>query len=179
MSDHTVRIYGDPCLRRESEPVSDFDESLQAFIREMSEIMYASRGVGLAAPQVGRNVRLFLMDTDWVEYEGGQESGNRRLRAFVNPEIVWESPDDTSMTEGCLSLPGIEAEVYRPAVVGVRWQDEHGETHEAEMTKLEARCFQHELDHLNGKLFVDRVPFVRRQLLAGKLRALKRGRMPA
>jgi peptide deformylase len=174
MSLPTIRTYGDPCLKVVSEPIGAVDAPLRALIDAMQELMYASKGVGLAAPQVGENVRLFVIDVDWVDREDGQEQGQRNLKVFINPEITWESPEDASVSEGCLSVPGIESNVYRPVRVRMRYLDENGAAHEREMADLEARCVQHELDHLDGVLFVDRIPFVRRQMLAGKLSILKK-----
>lgn len=168
-----VKIYGEPCLKEKSAPVEHITPETGALLADMAETMYAKRGIGLAAPQVGVNLRIFVMDIDWTDRDEGEDTGRRNLRVFINPEIVWESQDDGPFTEGCLSLPGIEAEVYRPTRVRLRWTDEKSASHEAEMDGLEARCAQHELDHLNGILFVDRLPFTKRTLLAGKLRKLK------
>lgn len=166
-----IRTYGDPCLKATSEPVGEVDDKTRALIRDMADTLYEkSHHIGLAASQVGVNVRLFVMDIDWIS----GEDADHNLQVFLNPEITWESEEDEGATEGCLSLPGIEAEIFRPSSVRLRYQDEDGKFHERRMTDLEARCAQHEMDHLNGKLFVDRLPFVRRRLLAGKLSALKK-----
>jgi peptide deformylase len=175
----TIRTYGDPCLKVVSEPIDVVDAPLRALIDAMKEVMYASSGLGLAAPQIGENIRLFVIDVDWVDREDGQEQGERNPKVFINPEITWESPEDASVSEGCLSLPGIEGDVYRPVRVKMRYLDETGAAHERAMENLEARCVQHELDHLDGVLFVDRMPFVRRRLLAGKLSAIKKQRHEA
>ena len=167
-----IRTYGDPCLRVASHAVEAFDADLEQLIGDMRDTLYAeAHHIGLAAPQVGVNARLFMMDVDWVNDEDGK--AQRNLQVFVNPEVVWESETDTSMSEGCLSLPDIEGDVYRPEEVKIRYSDPAGKQHERRLTGLEARCAQHELDHLNGVLFVDRMPFVRRRMLAGKLSRLK------
>ena len=167
-----IRIYGDPCLRVASQPVEAFDGSLERLIRDMRNTLYAEpHHIGLAAPQVGANTRLFMMDVDWVNDEEGE--AKRNLQIFINPEITWESDRDVAMSEGCLSLPDIEGDVYRPEQVKIRYTDPAGEQHERQLAGLEARCAQHELDHLDGVLFVDRMPFVRRSMLAGKLSRLK------
>lgn len=173
MAVRQIRIYGDPCLRDHSDEIAD-PEDVRDLVADMAETMYASNGIGLAAPQVGVNRRLFIMDTDWADRDGGSPSGRRNLRVFINPRIVWESAEDSSLSEGCLSLPEIEGEVFRPQRVRMAWQDEDGAAHEEDLDAVSARCVQHELDHLDGKLFIDRMSFVKRQMLAGKLRALKR-----
>jgi peptide deformylase len=169
-----VRIYGDPCLKEKSDTVEEFGEELKRLVADMGETMYASKGIGLAAPQVGVNKRVFVMDTDWVEEEGGKKTGKRRLRAFINPEFTWQSEEDEAVSEGCLSLPDLEGDVYRPISVRMRWTDLKGAKHEETLDGLMARCVQHETDHLDGVLFVDRMPFVKRSLLAGKLHQIKK-----
>jgi peptide deformylase len=174
MSSQPIRTYGDPCLKAVSKPVEDFDGALHDLIEAMSETLYAeAHHIGLAAPQVGVNQRVFLMDVDWVDLD---EDGNaqKNLQVFVNPEIVWQSDEDCSMSEGCLSLPDIEGEVYRPSEVKMRYFDAEGNQKERLLQEMESRCAQHEIDHLDGVLFVDRMPFVRRSMLAGKLNRLKK-----
>lgn len=174
----TVRIYGDPVLKRKSQPVERFDAALAGLASAMSEAMYKASGVGLAAPQVGVSKRLVVMDVDWpASARNGRkqaEKPKKHLRIMVNPQIVWESEDDSSFEEGCLSLPEITGEVFRPARVKVRYQDLEGQEREEEMDGLLARCAQHEIDHLDGVLFVDRLPFARRALLAAALGRLKK-----
>ena len=168
-----VKIYGDPCLKAKSEPIKEITSKIKELIEDMGDTMYERRGIGLAASQLGVNLRLFVMDTDWTDKDEGEDTGRRNLRVFINPEITWESEDDGPYSEGCLSVPGIEADVYRPLSVRLRWMDEMGKMHEEQLEELDARCAQHEFDHLNGILFVDRLPFAKRTLLAGKLRKLK------
>ena len=176
-----VRIYGEACLSETSVPVEDFGQDLERLVADMAETMYTERGIGLAAPQVGVNQRAFVMDVDWVGQEGEEPKpeAQRRLQVFVNPEVTWESVDDTAIAEGCLSLPGIEGEVWRPDSVKLRWLDVKGEAREQKLEAIEARCVQHEIDHLDGVLFVDRMPAATRALLAGELRALRKSHMAA
>ncbi|MFP4380692.1 MAG: peptide deformylase [Candidatus Sumerlaeia bacterium] len=169
-----IYTYGAPCLDRESEPIEKIDEEVHKLIDDMAETMYESEGIGLAAPQVGVNKRLFVMDTDWAERENGERVGKKNPQAYINPEITWESEVDDAMSEGCLSLPGIEGEVFRPIEVKMRWLDREGREHEEKLDEMMARCVQHERDHLDGILFIKRMPFVKRSLLAGKLRQLKK-----
>jgi peptide deformylase len=176
-----VRIYGDPCLKEMSTPVEEFGEALSGLVQDMYDTLYHTRGIGLAAAQVGLNIRLFVMDVEWVDREEEErpEKNRKDPRTYINPEIVWEDPQDEATTEGCLSLPGLEGEVYRPVSIRAKWLDENGQAHEETMTDLKARCFQHELDHLNGVLFIDRMPFIKRRLLAGKLSNLKKKNLEA
>lgn len=138
----TVRVYGDPCLRKKSNPVPEVGFSQRILVKAMFRAMYDYKGVGLAAPQVGINDQIFVADT---------EDGPR---AFFNPKILkksgWESFD-----EGCLCLPGISIKVKRPKTVTVQYLDENNQTRERRFTGLMARIFQHETDHLNGKLIID------------------------
>jgi len=168
-----IRAYGESCLREQSVPVREINDEVRRLIHDMADTMYAAKGVGLAASQIGVNARLFVSDTDYVRDENG-DTANRHLKVFVNPEITWESPEDESLAEGCLSVPGIEGEVYRSVSVKLRYLDENGAEHERLVEGMEARCVQHEIDHVNGVLFIDRLPILRRRLLAGKLNSLKR-----
>ncbi len=173
-----IRIYGDPCLKRKSDPVEEFGDALRELMADMTDTLYyRPHHVGLAAPQIGVNKRLFVMDVDWVENDSRKKSDtppHRNLQVFINPEILEESAEDESGPEGCLSLPGIDADIYRPCKVRVRYRDVEGREHEITATDFAARCIQHENDHLNGVLFIDHLPLLRRQLLAGKLARLKK-----
>lgn len=184
-----IKIYGESCLREKCQPVKNFDAQLEELTSQMAETMYEAPGIGLAAPQIGVTQRIFVTDTIWTEIqeteaENGEEEQSsidenpRKYRVYINPEIVWESDEDESMSEGCLSLPGIEGEVYRSCYITLRYQNLKGETQEEKLEEMEARCCQHELDHLDGVLFIDRMPFAKRSLLAVKLSALKRGELP-
>jgi peptide deformylase len=174
MAIRNIHTYGDPCLREKAQAVGEVAPETLALAADMLETMYAAKGIGLAAPQVGAGVRVFVLDVDWVEHEGGPEKHQPNPRVFIDPEITWESAEDIRMSEGCLSLPGIEGDVFRPQEVKVAYTDRKGARRERKLAGLEARCVQHEIDHLNGVLFVDRMPFVRRQMLAGKLSTLKK-----
>lgn len=170
----SVRTYGDPCLREIASPVGEITDEIRQLIRNMIETMYESSGVGLAANQVGETIRLFVSDTDWTKDDDGK-AAKRSPKVWINPQITWESVEDEEAAEGCLSIPGIEGEVFRPISVKVRYRDEKGVERERILEDLEARCAQHELDHLNGVLFIDRIPPAKRQLLAGRLNSLKHG----
>ena len=159
-----IRIYGDPVLRKMAEPVTAFNDELKAFIGQMKIAMYESEGVGLAAPQVGRSIRLALVDTTAWEAEP---------YILINPEITNFSEEKSDYDKGCLSVPDITLQISRPSVVTVRAKDENGDEYTLELVDgLLARALQHETDHLDGILFVDRATLVRRQLISGKLKKL-------
>ncbi len=159
-----IRIYGDPVLRKMAEPVTAFNDELKAFVEQMKIDMYESDGVGLAAPQVGRSVRVALVDTT---------AGEEEPFILVNPKITFSSDEKSDYDEGCLSVPDITLPITRPSVVTVRAKDASGEEYALEeVDGLLARALQHEIDHLNGILFVDRATLVRRQLISGKLKKL-------
>ncbi len=143
-----VVLHPDPVLRAVAVPVTRFDEGLARLAEEMLDTMYAAPGRGLAAPQVGVSQRLFVMDATWKD-------GPRRPCVFVNPEIVAGEGRVTG-PEACLSIPGRTVQVERDAAVTVRWQDLGGAAHEARFDGFEAICIQHETDHLDGVLCIDR-----------------------
>jgi peptide deformylase len=146
-----VVLYPDPTLRRETRPVTEFDAALRATADAMLARMFESRGVGLAAPQVGLSVRLFVCNS------GGDPEHPELNRAFVNPVITARGGRRVRAEEGCLSLPQIYAEVERPERCTVRFQDLAGETHVEDFEGFDARVVQHEFDHLEGVLIVDRM----------------------
>jgi peptide deformylase len=162
----TIRLYGDPILRRKADPVPVVDDAIRQLATDMVETMFDANGVGLAAPQVGRSIRLLVADASHYDDVGGP-------RVFINPEIV-DSWDEWTYDEGCLSVPGLNVELTRPEGVIVRFHDEKGVRHEEEFHQLWARVLQHEIDHLDGKLFVDRMSPMRRALAEKRLRELSR-----
>jgi peptide deformylase len=141
-----IRRYGDPVLKSRATPVDRFDDSLRTQVARMGAIMNDALGVGLAAPQVGMSQRLLV-------YRVGHEAP---LIALVNPELEWSSEDDETAEEGCLSIPGVGVDVDRPVHVRVRAVDEYGGDRLVEASGLEARVIQHEMDHLDGVLILDR-----------------------
>lgn len=167
-----IFLYGDSVLRKECKPVKDGDPQLRETLNRMARKMYDRSGIGLAAPQVGISQRFVICDVDWFNDENGKKP-KRRLHVLINPEIVEESTEDGPFVEGCLSIPGVEGEVFRPLEVTVKYQDLHFRWRTRKYTGLLARVVQHELDHLDGKLFVDRMSFVKRKMLAGALNRIK------
>lgn len=147
-----------PILRQKTRPVTHFDGDLQTLIDNMVETMRESNGVGLAAPQIGLPIQLAVIESLPQEDEEGNEiPDSRQLFIVANPEIVWESRELVDGIEGCLSIPGYVGEVERPESVRVRALDRHGKKVKLKLTGWTARIFQHEIDHLNGVLFIDRL----------------------
>ena len=159
-----IRKLGDPVLKSNATPVDRFDDSLRKQVSRMAGIMGDAYGVGLAAPQLGLSQRLLV-------YRVGPDAP---VIALANPELEWESGDQDVLDEGCLSIPGITVDVERPLHVRVRAQDEEGETRLVEASGLEARVIQHEMDHLNGVLILDRTTRDERKRALRELREAER-----
>ena len=157
----------DPRLRLVSQPVETIDDATRTFVADMIDTMYAANGIGLAAIQVGVDQRILVIDLQSEEDEDGKPI--REPHAYINPEILAVSEEVVSYNEGCLSIPEQYAEVERPATCRVRWQDDTGAAHEETLDGLLATCMQHEIDHLNGVLFIDHISRLKRQMLLKKL----------
>ena len=155
MSILDIRVLGDPVLRKATKPVTEVTDELRKLIADMFETMYAAEGIGLAAPQVGRTERLAVVDVEGKKF------------TLINPEILATSGAPDKAEEGCLSIPDIYGDVVRPFEVTIRATDENGNQYEETANELLARCFQHEIDHLDGKLFIDYLsPLKRRSALS-------------
>ena len=166
------RIYEtpDPVLRQISRPVEAFDDELSTLVADMFETMYAAPGIGLAAVQVGEPIRLLVIDLQEPRDPEDPESPVvKDPRVFINPEILWHSDSEVPYTEGCLSVPEQYAEVMRPDRIRARWQDQKGKVYEEEIDGLLAVCLQHEMDHLNGVLFIDHLSRLKRDMVLKKL----------
>jgi len=159
-----VRLFGDPVLKKQCEEVTEFDDNLKELVDVMADALYEENGIGLAAPQVGVTKRVIIIDMSF-----GEEVDN--ILTVINPEIL-SSEGECSYEEGCLSVPGIYEEVLRPEKVTLRFQDVQGNVHEIEADSTLARVVQHEYDHLNGILFIDRLSSVKRNFLAKRLREI-------
>jgi peptide deformylase len=157
----------DARLKTISTPVDGVDDALRAFIKDMFDTMYDAPGIGLAAIQVGVAKRVLVIDLQ----ERDEESGAviREPRVFINPEIVEMSEDLTVYSEGCLSVPDQYADVERPSIIKAKWLDENGKAHEEVIDGLLAICLQHEMDHLNGILFIDHLSKLKRDMVLKKL----------
>ena len=164
----------DPRLREISKPVEGVDDELRTLVADMFDTMYDAPGIGLAAIQVGVPKRVLVIDLQEPEEEGGEPV--RDPRVFINPEILTHSDQDVPYTEGCLSVPDQYAEVLRPDRIRARWLDEHGEAHEQELDGLLAVCLQHEMDHLEGVLFIDHLSKLKRDMVLKNLAKARKER---
>lgn len=171
---HTV---GKESLRTEAQTIEQDSEALRALIQDMFETMDNANGIGLAAPQVGHNLRLFTVDLTPLSEKQDRPTEGRMV--FINPEIVWESEEETVFEEGCLSIPGLQAEVVRPERIRVAYLDENFESREIEASEMLARVIQHEYDHLEGVLFIDHLSPFRKRMLQRRLKAMIAGQVEA
>jgi peptide deformylase len=162
----------DPRLKIKARPVHAVDTKIRRLMDDMLETMYSAIGIGLAAPQVGQSSRVIVLDI-------GRDGDNPQPLKLANPEILWRSPELTTFNEGCLSLPEHYAEVTRPAAIRLRYLDEQNEIREIEASGVLATCLQHEIDHLDGVLFVDHLSLVKRGMILRKLAKAKRSQVPA
>ncbi len=167
MAIREIVLMGDPVLRQEGAEVTDFDEDLRHLVRDMFATMYHAEGIGLAAPQIGISQRIIVVD---LRVEENEEP---RSVALVNPKVVWASDEEDKESEGCLSIPGLEEVVKRPVSVRVEGQDPDGKDVVVEADGLFARALQHEIDHVDGILFIDRVSPLKRKMLLKKWKKLE------
>lgn len=163
-----ILIHPDPRLKRMAEPVARVTPEIEALTADMLATMYDAPGIGLAAPQIGVSQRIFVMDAT------REPDAPRAPLVLLNPEVTWVSEAENVYEEGCLSIPDQYGEVTRPAEVRLRWLGLDGKTHEREFDGLWATCAQHELDHLNGVLFIDHLSAIKRQMITRKMQKLKR-----
>ncbi|MEM6677906.1 MAG: peptide deformylase [Pseudomonadota bacterium] len=168
-----ILIHPDPRLKKVCTPVPEITEEVRGLLDDMLDTMYAAPGIGLAAPQIGINTRMVVLDC--APREGGDDAEPRPMK-LINPEILSASDVVSTFEEGCLSVPDIYADVTRPSEVRVRWTDETGADREEDFTGIWAVCVQHEIDHLDGKLFIDTLGPMRRRLITEKMKKLKRDR---
>lgn len=169
-----ITVYGNPILRKVAKEIDKDYEGLKELIDNMFETMYKSDGVGLAAPQVNKSIRLIVIDA--TPFEEDDPSLKDFKVALINPKILEFDGEKELFNEGCLSLPGIREDVERPTKIKIRYQDQDFNTHEEEWEGVKARIGQHEYDHLEGKLFVDRISALKRRLIASKLNAIAKGK---
>lgn len=171
-----IVAYGDPILRKKTEEIDEDYPNLKELIKDMFETMYAAHGVGLAAPQVGLPIRLFVIDaTPFAEDDEEDVALKDFKKVLINPIIIEEKGEKWGFSEGCLSIPDINEEVMRPSHIVINYLDENFEEHEVELSGLAARVVQHEYDHIEGKLFVDKLGPLKKTMLKGKLDAISRG----
>ena len=165
----SILIVPDPGLRAVAKPVSDVDDSVRAIVENMFDTMYDARGIGLAATQVGIEQRIVVIDLQEPESDAEDAKPVRDPRVFINPELLSVSEETSIYNEGCLSIPEQYAEVERPKLCRVAWVDQDGARHEEDFDGLLSTCIQHEIDHLNGVLFIDHISRLKRDMVLKKL----------
>ncbi len=170
-----VTVYGDPILRKMADPIGPDYPDLAQFLADFWETMYSADGVGLAAPQVARSIRLFVIDASSGADEDPSLAGLKKV--FINPQILDYSGDPWSMEEGCLSLPEIRENVIRPDSIRIIYQDENFTKHDEIFSGFAARIIQHEYDHLQGKMFVDYLSPLKKKLIRTKLLNISKGKV--
>jgi peptide deformylase len=175
-----IIAYGDTVLRQKATVISSDYPNLKELITDMYETMYNADGVGLAAPQIGLSIRLFLVDTSpFAEDEGLSEEEQEHLKdfkcTFINAKIVNEEGDNWAFNEGCLSIPNIREDVFRQPSIKIQYQDEEFNEHVKEFNGLLARVIQHEYDHIEGILFTDKISTLKKRLIKGKLKNISKG----
>ena len=171
-----IYIYGQPVLRKVAEDITPDYPELKQLINDMYETLDSSNGIGLAAPQIGKAIRLVVIDLDVLSDDLPEYKGFRH--AFINAHILeYDDENKDSSDEGCLSIPGISEKVVRPTRIHVKYMDEDFQEHDEWVTGFLARVMQHEFDHLDGKLFTDRISPLRKQMVRNKLNALLKGKV--
>ena len=174
---YPIYVYGHPVLRQVAKKIGRDYPDLGKFIDDMFETMYNSDGLGLAAPQVGKSVRLFVIDGEPLAKEHPEMKDFKKV--FINPQVKERKGEKVPMNEGCLSLPGLHEEVDRESEIHIEYYDENWEFHDETYNGYKARVILHEYDHLDGVLFTDRLSPLRRRLLKGKLTDISKGKFEA
>ena len=170
-----ILSFGNPTLRKISEDITPDYPELSELISDMFETLESSEGVGLAAPQIGRNISLFVVDGKLMSEDFSDQDLNSFKRVFINPEITEYFGSDVSFREGCLSLPRISDEVIRPDGIEISWYDENFKLNKERFTGVKSRIIQHEYDHLDGILYIDKLKPIKRKLLESKLKKISKG----
>ncbi len=177
-----IVAYGDPVLKKKTSSITVGYPNIKSLILDMYDTMYAANGVGLAAPQIGLSIRLFLVDTKPFSDDDSLSISDRNKlknfkKTFINPEIIEESGEEWSFNEGCLSIPGIREDVIRKNQIKIRFQDENFVEKTEKFEGLIARVIQHEYDHIEGVLFTDKVSNFKRRLIKSKLASIRKGKV--
>jgi peptide deformylase len=172
---YPITIYGHPVLREKTKDIDKDYPGLPQLIDNMFKTMYNADGIGLAAPQIGLPIRIFVVDLSVLADRDPAFEGFKKV--FINPVITERSPETESCEEGCLSLPGINETVVRPVTIRIQYLDENLKENEEEYSSYFARVIQHEYDHLEGKLFIDHISPIRRQMNKGKLTGMTKGKV--
>lgn len=177
-----IVAYGDPVLRKVCEPITASYPELKQLINNMFYTMYGSNGVGLAAPQIGKAIRLFVIDTAPFSEDEDLSPVEQQLlktfkKVFINARIIEETGEEWGFNEGCLSIPGVNEDVRRKETLLIEYQDENFVTHRETFSGLVARVIQHEYDHIEGILFIDKLSSFKKQILKGKLNNISKGKV--
>ena len=172
-----IYAYGYGVLKKVANDIDPKSEETRALISDMWETMYNAQGVGLAAPQIGKSLRLFLVDTVQVMDEGEEDKGIKK--AFINAQILEEVGKSWAYEEGCLSIPHIRGDVERLGTITIQYQDEEGKEYTETYDGINARVIQHEYDHIEGKLFTERLKPLKKKMIKRKLEAIKKGKVKA
>lgn len=177
-----IVAYGDPVLRKEAKAISEQYPNLDELLENMYETMYAARGVGLAAPQIGLPIRIFLVDaTPFADDEDLSQEEQKQLtnfkQTFINARILEETGDEWVFNEGCLSIPDVREDVFRKPNIVIEYEDEHFVTHKQSYSGIAARIIQHEYDHIEGVLFTDKLSPLKKRLIKGKLTNISKGKV--
>jgi peptide deformylase len=177
-----IVAYGDPVLRKVGKEIDKDYPNLAALIANMKETMYNASGVGLAAPQIGKDIRLFVIDASpFAEDEDLDEKDRETLKTFnkvfINPTIIEEEGDEWAFNEGCLSIPDVREDVFRQEKIKIEYFDEDFKKHTEELEGLAARVFQHEYDHIEGVLFTDKLSSLKKRLIKKKLENISKGKI--
>lgn len=170
---YSIVAYGDPVLKKVAKDIDKDKIDVKKLANEMYDTMYEAHGVGLAAPQIGKSIRMFVVDAEAMDEE--ECAGFKKV--FINPEIIEEFGEDWTFNEGCLSIPEVREDVVRAEGILIRYFDENWVEHEEEFEGLKARVIQHEYDHIEGILFTDHISGLRKRLIKGKLSNISKGRI--
>ncbi|GAB3328391.1 peptide deformylase [Larkinella ripae] len=180
---YPIVAYGDSVLRKRAQDIEKGSIDVKKFSDDLFETMYNASGIGLAAPQVGKSIRMFVVDGTALNEDEPEDEKDPSLdgfkKVFINPEILEEDGEEWGFEEGCLSIPQIRGEVFRPEIVKIQYFDTDWNEHVEEYDGMAARIIQHEYDHLEGKLFTDYLPPLKRQLIKKKLSDITRGNVKA
>jgi peptide deformylase len=172
---YSIVAYGDPVLRKEAEDITDPNFDVKKLAEDMFETMYNAHGVGLAAPQIGKPIRMFVLDGEPMD----EENLKGFKKVFINPTIVEEDGEEWGFEEGCLSIPGINEEVFRQERVKIHYFDENWNEYEEVYDGMAARIIQHEYDHIDGVLFIDYLSGLKKRVLKGRLTNISKGKCEA
>jgi len=177
-----IVAYGDPVLKKQAKDIPEDYPKLKELIENMWETMYGAYGVGLAAPQIGLPIRMFIIDpSPFAEDDDLSENDKEQLqglkKVFINPQIIEETGDEWAFNEGCLSIPEVREDVFRKPNIVIEYYDENFKKHTEEFTGLAARVIQHEYDHIEGILFTDKLSSLKKRLIKGKLENISKGKI--